>query len=66
MISSSSLQKDIDRAFDLGANSYLVKPVHFEEMQHVFQAIGDYWTSISKWPSPPKVKPKLEPVLRTR
>src|SRR5690348_7235194 len=29
VLTSSNLQADVDRAYDLGANSYLVKPVEF-------------------------------------
>jgi CheY-like chemotaxis protein len=32
VLTSSNLQTDVDRAYDLGANSYLVKPVEFSQM----------------------------------
>src|SRR5689334_15887529 len=37
VLTSSSLQTDVDRAYELGANSYLVKPVEFTEMVHLVQ-----------------------------
>src|SRR4051812_22579866 len=53
MVSSSDLQSDVDRAFDLGANAYLVKPVSVQKMQSVFQVTADFWTTVSEWPSQP-------------
>src|SRR5947208_14738723 len=43
VLTSSNLQSDVDRAYDLGANSYLVKPVEFEEMVHLIQRFEAYW-----------------------
>src|ERR1041385_8319073 len=37
VLTSSNLQADVDRAYELGANSYLVKPVGFDEMLHLVQ-----------------------------
>lgn len=54
IVSGSNLQQDIDRAFDLGASSYLVKPMSVEKMRHVFQTTADFWTTVSEWPSPPR------------
>jgi CheY-like chemotaxis protein len=53
IVSGSSLQQDIDRAFDLGANAYLVKPVGIQKMKHVFQTTADFWNTVSEWPSSP-------------
>jgi CheY-like chemotaxis protein len=51
IVSGSYLQKDIDKAFDLGANAYLVKPVTLPKMKHVFQITADFWNTVSEWPS---------------
>ena len=51
--SSSSLQIDIDLAYDLGANAYMVKPMTLQEMRHVFSVTAEFWKCISKWPSTP-------------
>jgi two-component system response regulator len=53
IVSGSFLQQDIDTAFDLGANAYLVKPVGIEKMRHVFQTTADFWNTVSEWPSSP-------------
>ena len=42
VLTSSNLQADVDRAYDLGANSYLVKPVEFNEMVNMIQRFEAY------------------------
>lgn len=55
VLTSSNLQADVDRAYELGANSYLVKPVEFEEMVSMIQRFEIYWTELNRLPtSPPK------------
>jgi CheY-like chemotaxis protein len=51
VLSSSTQDKDILRTYDLGVNSYVSKPVHFEEFAHVVTQLGLYWMLINK---PPK------------
>src|SRR5689334_4531702 len=34
VLTSSNLQADVDRAYETGANSYLVKPVEFDQMEN--------------------------------
>ena len=53
VLTSSNLQEDVDRAYELGANSYLVKPVSFDEMVHLIQRFEAYWTEINRTPSAP-------------
>jgi len=53
VLTSSNLQADVDRAYELGANSYLVKPVEFEEMVSMIQRFEIYWTEINRLPSTP-------------
>jgi CheY-like chemotaxis protein len=43
IMSSSALREDVDRAYELGANSYLVKPVQWTLFQQRIQALGIYW-----------------------
>lgn len=60
VLTSSNLQADVDRAYELGANSYLVKPVEFNEMVHMIQRFEAYWTEINRFPSPASaLKPPL-------
>ena len=51
VLSSSTQDKDILRTYDLGVNSYVSKPVHFEEFAAVVTQMGLYWMLINK---PPK------------
>ena len=60
VLTSSNLQADVDRAYDLGANSYLVKPVEFNEMINMVQRFEAYWTEINRFPTPASAsKPPL-------
>jgi two-component system response regulator len=40
-------ENDIRRCYELGANSYVVKPCNFENLVKVIGKIRDYWFSIS-------------------
>jgi CheY-like chemotaxis protein len=53
VLTSSILQTDVDRAYELGANSYLVKPVEFDEMVNMVQRFQSYWAEINRMPSSP-------------
>jgi len=48
----TSSREEGDRAicYDSGVNSYLVKPVDFDEFLVVARAIGDYWLTINVGP----------------
>lgn len=41
--SSSQLQNDINTAYDLGANAYLIKPVHFDELFQVLKLTSEFF-----------------------
>lgn len=43
IVSSSDNPEDINRAYDLGANAYMVKPMDFKSVEHLFQSITHYW-----------------------
>jgi len=43
IVSSSNNPADINRAYELGANAYMVKPVDFRAVEHLFQSITQYW-----------------------
>jgi CheY-like chemotaxis protein len=50
VLTSSSRPEDIDRAYRLGANSFVVKPVSFEDFVEAIIEIKRYWLSLSKIP----------------
>jgi len=43
IVSSSDNASDINRAYELGANAYMVKPVNFKAVEHLFESITQYW-----------------------
>jgi CheY-like chemotaxis protein len=45
IVSSSEDPHDINRAYALGANAYMIKPVDYIEVEKLFQAITHYWGS---------------------
>ena len=51
VLSSSTQDKDILRTYDLGVNSYVSKPVHFEDFASVVTQLGLYWMLINKPPN---------------
>lgn len=52
VVTSSREDPDIRRAYDLGANSYVVKPVHFEDFMQAMSNLGLYWLLINQPPVP--------------
>ncbi|HEV8541143.1 MAG TPA: response regulator [Verrucomicrobiae bacterium] len=42
VMSGSNNDEDIGRAYDLGANSYLIKPTRFEDMVRMMESLKDY------------------------
>jgi two-component system response regulator len=53
MLTSSTEQADIVRTYDLGANSYVRKPVEFENFVVAARQLGLYWTVLNESPEPP-------------
>lgn len=51
VLTSSKEDSDIKTCYDLGVNSYLVKPVQFEEFIKVIRDLGLYWVLLNQ---PPK------------
>jgi len=54
MLTSSRQSDDVNRAYDLGANSYLVKPVEFDGLQEMLGTINTYWID---WNEKPDIAP---------
>ncbi|GAA6620293.1 response regulator [Scytonema sp. NUACC26] len=50
VLTSSEEQIDIDRAYALGANSYLTKPIDFNALLEMIRAIGAYWVTLNRSP----------------
>ena len=43
ILTTSSAEKDMLRAYDLHANAYIVKPLDFDEFMTVIGSIHDFW-----------------------
>jgi len=50
ILTTSDSEGDVIKTYNLGANSYITKPVKFADFIEVVTAIGDYWLRISKIP----------------
>jgi len=57
VLTSSQQDPDINRAYELGANTYLVKPVKFEGLVEMMKALHLYWLMLAEKPS---VEPAVE------
>jgi CheY-like chemotaxis protein len=61
VLTSSDEIRDVNEAYQLGANSFLVKPMDFEDFTHLSRLIADFWFKASRTPEtsrPPLNKPK--------
>jgi len=47
MLTSSSEEKDVMQTYQVGANSYIIKPVDFEQFTESVRDIGKYWLVIN-------------------
>jgi two-component system response regulator len=50
VLTSSSEEKDVMRTYDVGAHSYIVKPVNFEQLTEAVRGIGKYWLVVNHPP----------------
>jgi len=48
VITSSAEEPDIKRAYELGVNSYVVKPVDFDNFSRTMSQMGFYWLLINR------------------
>lgn len=54
VLTSSREEKDLFESYDKGANSYVVKPVDFEEFSAAISKLGVFWALLNE--PPPGVK----------
>lgn len=48
VLTSSNEEKDIVDAYELGVNSYIVKPIDFQKFSNSIKDIGYYWLVLNK------------------
>jgi CheY-like chemotaxis protein len=54
VLTTSKSDEDIYRSYDLGVNSYIVKPVTFEALVDILQTLEKYWFEIVELPQRPE------------
>jgi len=60
VLTSSEYIRDVDRAYKLGANSFLVKPLDFDNAVQMGELIRRYWIGFNRFPEserPPRKNP---------
>ena len=50
VLTTSKEEEDVFRTYDLGANSFVSKPVTFEALVEIMKTIGQYWLQIVELP----------------
>ena len=53
ILTTSNEEQDVAQSYDLGANSYIRKPVDFKQFSESVQHLGLYWLVMNE-PAPPK------------
>ena len=64
MLTSSNLLRDVTAGYTLGANSYVQKPVDFDEFRETVRLLGLYWLTVNEPPpagAPPGPAPTPGP-----
>jgi len=48
IFSSSSVEKDIESAYEKGANSFIVKPIDFNSYSKLMEAVAQFWINSNR------------------
>ncbi|NEP17658.1 MAG: response regulator [Leptolyngbya sp. SIO4C1] len=51
VLTSSEESEDVNCAYEMGVNSYLVKPVTFDALIAMIEALNGYWLTVNQYPS---------------
>lgn len=57
IFTSSGAAEDINRAYDLGANSYLIKPFDHQQLVQMVRKLLTYWLEINQCPNCTPARP---------
>lgn len=58
VMTSSKEDRDVQKAYELGASSYIVKPVAFDSFSEIVSKVGLYWLIINQPPATPPPTPE--------
>jgi CheY-like chemotaxis protein len=50
VLTTSKTEEDVLRSYDLGANSFITKPVTFDRLVDIVRTLGNYWFEIVELP----------------
>lgn len=63
VLTSSGEDQDIVQSYKLGVNSYIVKPVNFDNFSETVSQLGMYWLLLNQSPEHPGNAPPPSPIL---
>ena len=52
ILTTSTAESDVRRAYDTGANCFMVKPVDFDRFRRVVAALDEFWFGVARLPAP--------------
>lgn len=55
ILTSSKQEQDLVMGYQIGVNSYIQKPVDFDQFQETIRQLGSYWLSLNQPPPPEAV-----------
>jgi CheY-like chemotaxis protein len=65
MMSASSSEEDISRAYELGANAYIVKPSGLDQLTDVLSSIQQFWLKHNRAPAVHSIQQENPPLPST-
>jgi CheY-like chemotaxis protein len=51
VLTTSKAVTDVETSYDLGANSFISKPVQFDDLVNVIRMLGQYWFEVVQLPA---------------
>lgn len=66
ILTSSKREQDMVQAYRLGVNSYIQKPVDFDQFRSTIKRLGYYWLVVNQPPPEPALEGGTRDVVRSR